>query len=190
MVGSTENMTGAKAYRPGDVYQVATKAKTVEVINTDAEGRMVLADVLTWAARNAQTRLHDRPRNAYRRLYGRAGARTELRSTPMMTSSPSSLPAMPPTPRVSRFWRMPLDGDLRSTLKSPVADLKHVGGRYGGSITAALFLKEFVGDVHLDAPRHRRPGLPRPPPPPHAQGRHGLRRGDRRQIPREPSLLK
>jgi len=150
VVGSTENMTGAKAYRPGDVY-ASYEGKTVEVINTDAEGRLVLADVLTWAARKLKPDYlidHATLTGACMVALGpyRAALYTdddELASAYLEAAGSEG----------ESFWRMPLDGELRSMLKSPIADLKHVGGRYGGSITAALFLKEFVEDttwMHLD----------------------------------------
>lgn len=150
LVGSTENMTGSEAYRPGDVYK-SLKGKTVEIVNTDAEGRLVLADVLTWAARKLKPDImidHATLTGACIVALGpwRAGLYTDdddLASKYLKASEGEG----------EAFWRMPLDSDLRSTLKSAVADLKHIGGRYGGSITAALFLKEFVGDttwMHLD----------------------------------------
>jgi leucyl aminopeptidase len=150
VVGSTENMTGAAAYRPGDVYK-SYEGKTVEVINTDAEGRMVLADVLTWATRKLKPDVmidHATLTGACMVALGpfRAALYTDddKLAKAYLDAADSEGEA---------FWRMPLDSELRSMLKSPVADLKHVGGRYGGSITAALFLKEFVGDtawMHLD----------------------------------------
>jgi len=150
VVGSTENMTGAKAYRPGDVY-TSLEGKTVEVINTDAEGRLVLADVLTWAVRKLKPDYmvdHATLTGACLVALGpwRAALYTDdekLASKYLEASEQEG----------ESFWRLPLDADLRETLKSPIADLKHVGGRFGGSITAALFLKEFVGDttwMHLD----------------------------------------
>ena len=150
VIGSTENMTGAKAYRPGDIYS-SYQGKTVEVINTDAEGRLVLADVLTWAARKLKPDYlidHATLTGACIVALGpyRAALYTEddqLASAYLEAAGNEG----------ESFWRMPLDGELRSMLKSPIADLKHVGGRYGGSITAALFLKEFVEDttwMHLD----------------------------------------
>ena len=150
VVGSTENMTGAKAYRPGDVYK-SLEGKTVEVINTDAEGRLVLADVLTWAVRKLKPDYmidHATLTGACLVALGpwRAALYTdddELASKYLEAGEGEG----------EAFWRLPLDSDLRSTLKSSIADLKHIGGRYGGSITAALFLKEFVGDttwMHLD----------------------------------------
>ena len=150
VVGSTENMTGAKAYRPGDIYS-SLEGKTVEVINTDAEGRLVLADVLTWAARKLKPDYlidHATLTGACMVALGpyRAALYTDddkLASAYLEAAGSEG----------ESFWRMPLDGELRAMLKSPIADLKHVGGRYGGSITAALFLKEFVEEttwMHLD----------------------------------------
>ncbi len=150
VIGSTENMTGAKAYRPGDVYK-SLEGKTVEVINTDAEGRLVLADVLTWAVRKLKPDFmidHATLTGACLVALGpwRAALYTDddkLASKYLDSAAGEG----------ESFWRLPLDSDLRSTLKSPIADLKHVGDRFGGSITAALFLKEFVGDstwMHLD----------------------------------------
>jgi leucyl aminopeptidase len=150
VIGSTENMTGAKAYRPGDIYK-SLEGKTVEVINTDAEGRLVLADVLIWSARKLKPDFmidHATLTGACMVALGpwRAALYTdddELAKKYLDAAEGEG----------ESFWRMPLDTDLRSTLKSPIADLKHVGGRYGGSITAALFLKEFVHEttwMHLD----------------------------------------
>jgi leucyl aminopeptidase len=143
-------MTGAKAYRPGDVYK-SYEGKTVEVVNTDAEGRMVLADVLTWAARKLKPDYmvdHATLTGACMVALGPYRAALYTDDDKLATSYLKAAESAGES-----LWRMPLDSDLRSTLKSPVADLKHVGGRYGGSITAALFLKEFVEDIpwmHLD----------------------------------------
>lgn len=150
VIGSTENMTGAEAYRPGDVF-TAYDGKTVEIINTDAEGRLVLADVLAWTAETIKPEImidHATLTGACMVALGnhRAGLFTdddELSSA--YTEAAGSAD--------ERFWQLPLDKDMRSGLDSFVADLKHMGGPYGGSITAALFLKEFVGKtrwMHLD----------------------------------------
>lgn len=150
VVGSTENMTGAHAYRPGDIYK-SLQGKTVEIINTDAEGRLVLADVLTWTARKLKPDVmidHATLTGACMVALGpwRAALYTDhddLAKKYLAAAEGES----------EAFWRMPLDEDLKSALKSPIADLKHTGGRYGGSITAALFLEEFTEDMkwmHLD----------------------------------------
>ena len=149
IVGSTENMTGAKAYRPGDVYK-SLQGKTVEIINTDAEGRLVLADVLTWASRLKPDYLIDH---------------ATLTGACMVALGPWTAGLYTDDDKLAghyldagkdngeSYWRMPLNADLKQQLKSQVADIKHCGTRYGGSITAALFLKEFVGKtpwMHLD----------------------------------------
>jgi leucyl aminopeptidase len=150
VVGSTENMTGAKAYRPGDIYK-SFEGKTVEVINTDAEGRLVLADVLTWAARKLKPDYmidHATLTGACMVALGPYRAALYTDDEKLASAYLDAAGA-----EGESFWRMPLDSELRSMLKSPVADLKHIGGRYGGSITAALFLKEFTEDItwmHLD----------------------------------------
>lgn len=150
VVGSTENMTGSKAYRPGDVYE-SYQGKTVEVINTDAEGRMVLADVLTWAARKLKPDFMVDHATLTGACMVALGPYRAALYTDDDTLAKRYLDAADSEGEM--LWRMPLDKDLRSKLKSSVADLKHVGGRYGGSITAALFLKEFVEEttwLHLD----------------------------------------
>ena len=150
VVGSTENMTGAKAYRPGDVYK-SLEGKTVEVINTDAEGRLVLADVLIWAARKLKPDFmidHATLTGACMVALGPYRAALYTDDDKLAGAYLDAAGA-----EGESFWRMPLDKELRSMLKSPIADLKHIGGRYGGSIIAALFLKEFVGEtpwMHLD----------------------------------------
>ena len=149
VVGSTDNMTGADAYRPGDVYK-SLEGKTVEIINTDAEGRLVLADVLTWAARLKPDYMID-----HATLTGACmvalGPYTAALYTNDDKFAQKYLDAS--DDQGESYWRMPLDTDLRKMLSSSIADLKHCGNRYGGSITAALFLKEFVGKtnwMHLD----------------------------------------
>ena len=149
LVGSTENMTGASAYRPGDVF-TSLDGKTVEIINTDAEGRLVLADVLCHASKLKCDLIVDHATltgacmvalGKYRAgLYGNDDALTERYQAAAEQAG-------------ERFWRMPLDEDLRDSLNSDIADLKHTGDAYGGSITAALFLREFVGRskwIHCD----------------------------------------
>ena len=150
IIGSTENMLGAAAYRPGDVF-TSLNGKTVEIINTDAEGRLVLADCLAWTVDNVKPDIlidHATLTGACMVALGpyRAGLYTRDEDLAQTYATASELAD-------ERFWQMPLDRSLRKQLDSFIADLKHTGGSYGGSITAALFLEEFVGDtnwMHLD----------------------------------------
>ena len=149
VIGSTENMTGAAAYRPGDVF-TSHQGKTVEIINTDAEGRLVLADVLSWAVGLKPDYMID-----HATLTGACvvalGNWTAGFFSPDDELSEKYMKAAGHTGE--SYWRMPLLSDLRETLKSSVADIKHTGTRWGGAISAALFLKEFVGKTrwaHVD----------------------------------------
>ncbi len=150
IIGSTENMTGAAAYRPGDVF-TSFDGKTVEIINTDAEGRLVLADCLAWTAKKVKPDIlidHATLTGACMVALGpnRAGFYTDDETIADLYSAAAERAD-------ENLWRMPLDKQLRKQLDSRVADLKHTGGPYGGSITAALFLREFVGGrpwAHLD----------------------------------------
>jgi leucyl aminopeptidase len=149
VVGSTENMLGGDAYRPGDVFP-SLDGKTVEIINTDAEGRLVLADALAYARELGGDYLIDHATltGACMVALGpwRAGLFTavdELAERYVAAGEEEG----------EAFWRLPLDEDLREGLRSDVADLKHTGEPHGGAISAALFLREFVGDsrwMHLD----------------------------------------
>ncbi|MGF1469222.1 MAG: leucyl aminopeptidase [Sandaracinaceae bacterium] len=149
LIGSTENMTGAAAYRPGDVYR-SRSGKTVEIINTDAEGRLVLADVLDYAQTLKPDILVD-----HATLTGAAIVALGPFTSALYTADEELAAAYLDAAGAEgeSYWRMPLDDDLREGLRSDIADLKHTGDRAGGSIIAALFLREFVGDhrwVHLD----------------------------------------
>jgi leucyl aminopeptidase len=149
IVPSTDNMTGGFAFKPGDIYRTLD-GKTVEVLNTDAEGRLILADALTYARKLEPTVLIDHATLTGACLVAlgqwRAGLYAnddELRARYAEAGQRAA----------EAFWPLPLDEDLKETIKSPIADLKNTGDGYGGSIAAALFLREFVGDtkwVHLD----------------------------------------
>lgn len=149
LFGATENMTGDAAYRPGDVFK-SYEGKTVEIINTDAEGRLVLADVLWHAAKLEPDYLIDH---------------ATLTGACMVALGPWTAGLFANDDELARryleaadlegesYWRLPLNDELRESLRSDVADLKHTGDRHGGSITAALFLREFIGQskwMHLD----------------------------------------
>jgi leucyl aminopeptidase len=148
-IGACENMPSGTAQRPGDVVR-ARNGKTVEVLNTDAEGRLVLGDVLAWAVEHEPAAIID--------LATLTGAIT-VALGPYMTGLYATDDALAgeilagAKKAGEEMWRMPLNDGLMELIKGPVADLKNTGGRYGGSITAALFLREFVGKVpwaHLD----------------------------------------
>ncbi|MBC7171404.1 MAG: leucyl aminopeptidase [Polyangiaceae bacterium] len=149
IVGSTENMTGADAFRPGDIF-TSREGKTVEIINTDAEGRLVLADVLAYATTLEPDFLVDHATLTGACMVGlgqyTAGffaADEELSKRYLAAAEADG----------ELFWRLPLQKELRASLDSDTADIKHTGGRLGGAITAALFLKEFVGEskwAHVD----------------------------------------
>jgi len=147
--GATENMTGPSAYRPGDVFK-SYQGKTVEIINTDAEGRLVLADVLHYAVQQEPDYLIDHATltGACMIALGPWTAGLYANDDALATAYQHASDA-----EGESYWRMPLNKELKESLRSDVADLKHTGDRYGGSITAALFLEEFVGKtkwMHLD----------------------------------------
>ncbi len=149
LIAAAENMPDGDAYRPGDVFG-SRDGKTVEIINTDAEGRLVLADALAYA-RELEPDLivdHATLTGACLVALGTSTAgffcNDEEVSKRYLDGAKTAGEAM---------WRMPLIEELREGLKSEVADLKHTGERFGGSIIGALFLREFIGDrkwIHLD----------------------------------------
>jgi leucyl aminopeptidase len=149
IVASTDNMTGGDAYRPGDVFP-SRDGKTVEIINTDAEGRLVLADALAYARELAPTYLIDHATLTGACTVALGGYRAGLFSNDVELAERYKRAA---EASGEAFWQLPLDDDMKDELRSPIADLKHTGSRLGGAITAALFLREFVGKskwVHLD----------------------------------------
>jgi leucyl aminopeptidase len=146
----SENMTGGLAQRPGDIYTAYT-GKTVEVLNTDAEGRLVLGDALGIAAEADPDLIVD-----VATLTGAAKVALGPTVGAIFGNDDEAIAAVAAAARLAgeTMWPMPLERSYRSMLDSPVADLKNVANdRWGGAITAALFLSEFVGDhpwVHLD----------------------------------------
>jgi leucyl aminopeptidase len=145
----TENMTGGKAMKLGDVLTIRN-GKTVEVLNTDAEGRLILADVLCLAVEDAPARILD-----LATLTGACMVALGAKVAGLFGNDDAFCRDVQDASRAAgeRTWRLPLDDDYKDQLKSHVADLKNVGGKYGGAITAAKFLEAFVGEtpwVHLD----------------------------------------
>ena len=149
IIGSTDNMTGGNAYRPGDVFP-SRKGLSVEIINTDAEGRLVLADALAYAQELSPDYIIDHATLTGASMVALGPYRAALfANDDTLRESYRSAGETTGEP----YWPMPLDDDLRDQLKSSIADLKHTGSRLGGTITAALFLREFVGNAkwaHLD----------------------------------------
>ncbi|HET9958086.1 MAG TPA: leucyl aminopeptidase [Polyangiaceae bacterium] len=143
IVGAAENMPDGEAYRPADVF-TSLDGKTVEIVNTDAEGRLVLADALCYAARLEPDVIVDAAT-----LTGAALVALGKTCSAFYTADDDLAHGLEAAARTAgeSFWRMPLIDELAEQLKSDVADLKHTADRWGGSITAALFLREFVGKV-------------------------------------------
>ena len=144
-----ENMTGGRALKLGDVLTMRN-GKTVEVLNTDAEGRLVLADALSYAVEAKPARLLDLATLTGACVVALGEKVAGLFATDDIFGQ-DVLDACRKTGE--RAWRMPLDDDFREGLKSQVADLKNVAGKWGGAVTAAKFLQAFVGEtpwVHLD----------------------------------------
>lgn len=145
----TENLTGGRAMKLGDVLTMRD-GTTVEVLNTDAEGRLILADALAYAVEQKPARIVD--------LATLTGACVVALGTKIagLFSNDDGLASAIQRAAVragERVWRLPIDDDFGDLLKSHVADLKNVGGKYGGAITAAKFLQRFVGTTpwaHLD----------------------------------------
>lgn len=148
-VGATENMPGGSAMRPGDVL-TAMNGKTIEVLNTDAEGRLVLADVLAYAVEQGATRIVDFATLTGAAVVSLGDAATLATGKPMDWVQQVVAAA---DRGLDRSWPMPQYREYRQAMDSDFADLKNTGGRGGGALNAAAFLSEFVGAVpwaHMD----------------------------------------
>jgi leucyl aminopeptidase len=149
VIPMTENMPGGKAVKPGDVLTSA-EGKTVEVLNTDAEGRLILGDAVWYARRLGATHLVDVATLTGACVVALGKTTSGLFGTPDRW--------VEQVRRASeragdRSWPMPVFDDYRELFKSEIADFANTGGRAGGAITGALFIKEFTGDlpwVHID----------------------------------------
>ena len=150
VICSCENMPSGRAYKPGDVL-TAMSGKTIEVLNTDAEGRLVLADGLHYAQTLGATRLINAAT-----LTGAIGiALGQLNAGLFSNDEEAARGFLDVYPTAGeKFWHMPCTDDYRDQIKSSIADIMNTGNsRYGGAISAAMFLKEFAGStpwVHLD----------------------------------------
>jgi leucyl aminopeptidase len=149
IVCATENMPSGKAQKPGDV-QIAMSGKSIEIINTDAEGRLVLADGLHYARQLGATHLVDAATltGACVIALGYANVGAFCNNDDYWGQFETALKRSG-----EKMWRMPVDSEYSDLIKSDIADIKNTGGRWGGAISAAMFLKEFVEEtpwLHLD----------------------------------------
>ncbi|MGB6058064.1 MAG: leucyl aminopeptidase [Microthrixaceae bacterium] len=147
----TDNMTGGQAQRPGDVYK-ARNGKSVEVLNTDAEGRLVLAEALILASEQEPAAIVD-----LATLTGACLVALGQKIAGLMGNNDDFVAQVATAAEEAgeRVWHLPLPDDYRKGLESDIADLRNISkGRFGGTLTAGLFLREFVGEgipwVHLD----------------------------------------
>jgi len=149
LVPATENLPGGRALKPGDVLK-ASNGKTIEVVNTDAEGRLILADALSYAVKNGLSPVVDLAtltgacHVALGDLYAGLFSNDRVLADRLIKAADSG---------GEKLWQLPLPEDYKELNKSDIADIKNSGGRYGGAITAALFLQEFTGEVgwaHID----------------------------------------
>ncbi|HNX37322.1 MAG TPA: leucyl aminopeptidase [Candidatus Cloacimonadota bacterium] len=150
VVAACENMISGDAYRPGDIVRTMN-GKTIEVINTDAEGRLTLVDAIHYAIdRENVDRVVD-----IATLTGAAVAALGNQFSAVLTNDEAWLAQLKAAAEFTgeNIWQMPAHDDYKDMLKSEIADLKNVGGPLAGCITAGLFIREFVGDkpwIHID----------------------------------------
>ncbi len=145
----TENLPSGKATKPGDVVRAMT-GKTIEIINTDAEGRLILADAIAYAKKLGATRIID-----LATLTGAVSIALGDVNAAVLGTDQELIDEIIDAGREvgEKFWQLPLDKEYSKQIKSDIADIKNVGGRKAGTITAAAFLKEFADGVawaHLD----------------------------------------
>jgi len=150
VVPSSENMPGGKAQKPGDI-QTAMSGKTIEVLNTDAEGRLVLADGVHYAKQLGATHLVDAATLTGAIVVALANVNVGV----FGSDQPFTDRLLASSKAVGeKMWQMPIDDDYREFIKGTVADIQNIGsGKGGGAIAGAMFIKEFTGDtpwIHLD----------------------------------------
>lgn len=149
IVPATENMPSGHAFKPGDIIK-ALSGKTIEIISTDAEGRLILADSLTYAQRYKPAAIIDLATLTGACIIALGHAASGLMSTDEKLTKKIQAAAETTGEKV---WLLPLYEEYSEQLKSDVADLKNTGGRPAGAITAGCFLKEFAGTIpwaHID----------------------------------------
>lgn len=149
LIASAENMPSATSYRPGDIVTTYS-GKTVEVLNTDAEGRIVLGDALSYAGKLKPQAVID-----LATLTGACVVALGSHAAGLFSNNDRLTDRLRAAADATgeRLWPFPLWDEYHEMIKSPVADIKNTGGRYGGAITAAAFLQKFISDTpwaHLD----------------------------------------
>jgi leucyl aminopeptidase len=146
---ATENLPSGTAYKPGDVYR-ARNGRTMEIVNTDAEGRVILSDALSWAVEQAPDAIVD-----LATLTGACVVALGHYASGIFSNDDRLVETMRRAGERcgERVWPLPLFKEYQKEIETPMADIKNTGGRPGGACTAAAFLQNFVGDkpwVHLD----------------------------------------
>ena len=149
VIPSTENLLGGSAYKPGDIV-TTYKGLTIEVLNTDAEGRVILSDALAYAAEQKPAEIID-----FATLTGACVIALGGQATGLMGTSDDIKQGLMQSGQKThdRVWELPLFEEYQEQIDSKVADIKNTGGREAGTITAACFLSRFVDDIpwaHLD----------------------------------------
>lgn len=149
IVAAAENMTGPSAYKPDDIVR-AMNGKTIEIVNTDAEGRVVLADALSYAVEIGAKEIID-----VATLTGACVVALGINTAGVMGNNVKVVDGIKRSSSLAgeNVWELPLSDDLRRDIESDFADIKNTGNRWGGAITAALFLEHFVSGVpwaHID----------------------------------------
>jgi leucyl aminopeptidase len=148
-VPATENLPSGTSLKPGDIIK-AMNGKTMEILNTDAEGRLVLADALSYAVKSSAKAIID-----VATLTGACQIALGMITTGAFTNNQALVDKVIAAGNEigEQLWQMPMFDEYKELIKSDIADIKNTGGRYGGAITAAKFLEEFVDKtpwVHLD----------------------------------------
>jgi leucyl aminopeptidase len=149
LIPAVENLPSGKAVKPGDVVK-SLSGKTVEIINTDAEGRLIMADALAYARSLGATHLID-----VATLTGACVIALGKVNAGMLGTDLKTMDRLRKNIGITgeKLWQLPLDDEYREAIRSDIADIKNMGGREAGAITAGKFLQEFVEDtpwIHLD----------------------------------------
>src|SRR5450755_215369 len=149
LVPTCENMPSGTAYHPGDILRILN-GKTIEIVNTDAEGRLVMADALSYAVQQGLSPIID-----LATLTGGIVVALGSVMTGLFSNDEALTDEIIAAGRAAgeKYWPMPLDDEYSDAIKSDIADIKQTGGRYASAVTAAKILENFVGDTkwaHLD----------------------------------------